>query len=435
MNFQPIFYFPVLAIPVMLLLYFSGPLSAAGLAAIVSLVGILGVMFSAESLFSRSDIGAQAAPVIFFLQMVWLWALFWVAEKLIELRDLEKHQLQEDGEKLELEILDYQKEQKELEKFATGLEERIARYSQLREFTDQLAGIVKLKDIQCKTQESVRKIFSGDYELRINLDFLSFPNAPLKEDALSEWGVRHKIPLLISDSSEDLRFPPHKLPPDCSLMSCPIEREDFIVGHLTVRTDLPKKWKDEDLRFLSDISNIVSIAVANAVYYEKVESLAVHDSLTGLYVRYRFDERVEEEFARAKASGSSLSLILFDLDHFKHINDKWGHLEGDRVLKTVAEIVINQTRETDFCARFGGEEIAVLMPHTQIRNSFAIADRIRKMVESTPVGPEKIHVTMSGGVAALKASMKSPQDFIEAADRALYQAKDSGRNKLVKVES
>lgn len=434
MSFQPIFYFPVLAIPVMLLLYFSGPLSAAGLTLLVTLIGLIGVIFSAEGLFSGTSIGEQAAPVIFSLQMVWLWALFWISEKLIELRDLEKHQLQEDGEKLELAILDYQKEQKEIEKFATGLEERIARYSQLREFTDQLAGIVKLKEIQLKTEDSVRKIFSGDYELKISLEFLSFPNVPNKDDALSEWVVRHKAPLLVSDSSQDLRFPSKKLPLESSLMSCPIEREDFIVGHLTVLSELPKKWKEEDLRFLSDISNIVSIAVANAVYYEKVESLAVHDSLTGLYVRYRFDERVEEEFARAKAAESPLSLILFDLDHFKHINDKWGHLEGDLVLKTVADIVLKQTRETDFCARFGGEEIAVLMPHTHLKNSYSIAERIRKTVEAAVIGTEKIRVTMSGGVAVLKPSMKTPQNFIEAADRALYEAKDSGRNRLVKVD-
>jgi diguanylate cyclase (GGDEF)-like protein len=231
-----------------------------------------------------------------------------------------------------------------------------------------------------------------------------------------------------------LRFPVHKVRQNASILSCPIERENLIVGHLTLETDLPRKWKDEDLRFLSDIANIVSVGVANAVYYEKVESLAVHDSLTDLYVRYRFDERVEEEFARARASGSPLSLILFDLDHFKNVNDQWGHQAGDMVLKSVAEIVLGQTRETDFCARYGGEEIAVLMPRTQIKNSYLIAERIRKTVESHSTGPDKVQVTLSGGVTTLLPSMKSPQNFIESADQALYQAKDGGRNRLVKVE-
>lgn len=434
MNFQPLFYFPILAVPIVLLLYFSGPLSAAGLTLLASLIGTIGVIFSAEGFFSGNGIGEKSAPVIFFLQMAWLWALFWVSEKLIELRDMEKHRLEEEGENLELSMLDYQKEQKELENICAGLEERISRYSQLRAFTDDLAGTLKLKDVQKQTEDSVRKIFAGESDILVRLDFLNFPNVSLKGYPLSEWVVRHRIPLLILDSTQDLRFPAHKVRQNASIISCPIERENLIVGHLTLETDLPRKWKDEDLRFLSDIANIVSVGVANAVYYEKVESLAVHDSLTNLYVRYRFDERVEEEFARARASGSPLSLILFDLDRFKNVNDQWGHLAGDMVLKSVAEIVLAQTRETDFCARYGGEEIAILMPRTQIKNSYLIAERIRKTVESHSTGPEKVQVTISGGVATLLPSMKSPQDFIESADQALYQAKDAGRNRLVKAE-
>ncbi len=435
MDFQPILYFPLLAIPMVLLLYFSGPLSAAGLAILASLFGTIGVIFSAEGLFSGNGIAERTAPLIYFLQMVWLWGIFWISEKLIEQRDLEKHRLQEDSEHLELSMLDYQKEQKELEKFSVGLEERISRYSQLREFTDALAGIIKIREVQDQTEDSVRKIFSGDSDVRVRMELLSFPNVAFKDNPLSEWVVSHRTPLLISDSSQDLRFPIDKLKSGVSVISCPIEREDFIVGHLTIEADLPKKWREEDLRFLSDISNIVSIAVANAVYYEKVESLAVHDSLTGLYVRYRFDERVEEEFARAKAAGSALSLILFDLDYFKNVNDRWGHLEGDLVLKTVSEIVLKQTRETDFCARYGGEEIAVLMPLTQVKNSHAIAERIRKTIEAAVIGQHGIRITLSGGVTMIRPEMMSPQDFIESADQALYLAKAQGRNRLVKVES
>src|SRR3989338_660319 len=207
MDFQPIFYFPLLAIPIILLLYFSGPLSAAGLAIFASLIGTIGVIFSVEGIFSGRGLAEKATPIIFFLQMIWLWALFWISEKLIELRDLEGHRLQEDGEKLELSMLDYQKDQKELEKFCSGLEDRISRYSQLRAFTDDLAGTVKLKDVQNRTEESVRKIFAGEFEVQARLVFLSFPNVPLKEDPLSEWVVRHRNPLLISDPSGALRFP------------------------------------------------------------------------------------------------------------------------------------------------------------------------------------------------------------------------------------
>ena len=186
------------------------------------------------------------------------------------------------------------------------------------------------------------------------------------------------------------------------------------------------------MRFLSDISNIVSLSIANAVYYEKIETLAVKDSLTGLFVRYRFDERVEEEFSRSKVSGSPLSLVMFDIDHFKQVNDKWGHPVGDVVLRAVSKTIMDQTRETDFCARYGGEEIAVLMPLTGISNCHRIAERIRKKIEEEKIGDQKIAVTISGGITTVNPDMKTVHDFIESADRALYQAKNDGRNRLVK---
>src|SRR3989344_1545421 len=192
-----IYYFPLLAVPIVLLLYFSGPLSAAGLTIFASLIGTVAIIFSAEGFFSGTSIGEKAAPIIFILQTVWLWVVFWVSEKLIEQRDMEKHHLQEESENLEMSMLDYQREQKELEKFSTSMEERISRYSLLRAFTDDLAGIVKIRDVQRQTEESVRKIFAGDPEIRAHMDLLSFPNTPLKEDALSEWVVRHRIPRLV----------------------------------------------------------------------------------------------------------------------------------------------------------------------------------------------------------------------------------------------
>ena len=101
MEFQYLFYFPLLAVPIVLLLYFSGPLSAAGLTIIASLIGTIGVIFTAEGLFSGIGVAEKMTPVIFALQMLWLWSLFWISEKLIELRDLEKHRLQEEAETLE----------------------------------------------------------------------------------------------------------------------------------------------------------------------------------------------------------------------------------------------------------------------------------------------------------------------------------------------
>jgi diguanylate cyclase (GGDEF)-like protein len=150
-------------------------------------------------------------------------------------------------------------------------------------------------------------------------------------------------------------------------------------------------------------------------------------------VRYRFDERIQEEFGRAKASRSPLSLLMLDIDLFKQVNDRWGHLGGDKVLHEVSQAILSQTRETDFCARYGGEEIAVLMPLTATDNALAIAERIRRKVESEPIGPDGIRVTISGGIAAVTDDMAEPDDLVAAADQALYAAKNQGRNRVVTV--
>ena len=155
------------------------------------------------------------------------------------------------------------------------------------------------------------------------------------------------------------------------------------------------------------------------------------DSLTGLFVRYRFDERAEEEFARARSGGVGLALLILDIDHFKQVNDRWGHPTGDQVLKSVAQVVMNQSRETDFCARYGGEEIAVLMPLTDVDKALPIAERIRRKVEDTLMGSQKIRVTVSGGVAAVQPSTKRMGEVVQAADQALYRAKKEGRNRIV----
>ena len=137
----------------------------------------------------------------------------------------------------------------------------------------------------------------------------------------------------------------------------------------------------------------------NSLLYEKVEQLAEKDSLTGLFVRYRFDERADELFARASVTDTPLSLLIVDLDHFKQVNDQWGHLSGDIVLRQVAETILEKSREIDFCARYGGEEMAVLMPSTSLESAFQFADRVREAVSDLSIGPDKIRVTFSGGVA------------------------------------
>ncbi len=418
----PYTYFLFFSIPIVLLLYFSGPLQSAGVAAIASLIGTGAIIFNAGSFLT-------GLPFIYLLETGWFWLIFWITGKLIESADLETHRMQEDMEKLEVKCSGYEQEGGRLQALCEMLKHQIYRYSQLRSFTEELGSSIQIKDIEIKVDFFLKKFFGRNMDLKVALNYFGAPNDPGDQDQIGDWIVKNRIPLLVTDLTEDARFRVAK-GHNGSLMCAPIERENSVVGTLNVESVKPEQWKEQDLRFFSDLSSVVNLALSNAVYYEKVESLAVKDSLTQLFVRKRFDERIEEEFARARAVGSNLTLLMLDIDHFKKVNDRFGHLVGDQVLKFVAEAVTKQTRETDFCARYGGEEIAVLMPLTSLENAYQISERIREKVMEGRIGAPGVSVTISGGIASIQSYMRGPVQLVESADRALYKSKEGGRNRI-----
>ena len=169
---------------------------------------------------------------------------------------------------------------------------------------------------------------------------------------------------------------------------------------------------------------------------ERMSRLIQFDDKTGLYNFRFFMERLHEEFKRARRYGNRLTLAMFDIDHFKGVNDRYGHPAGDRVLKEFGEIMVNSSRETDLIARYGGEEFVALLPQTTAVHGQRLAERIRRGTEgfrfrgSDDTGPV-IRITVSAGVATypLNDRIQRPEDLIKAADDALYRAKGSGRNR------
>lgn len=158
--------------------------------------------------------------------------------------------------------------------------------------------------------------------------------------------------------------------------------------------------------------------------------MSQQDPLTGVANRRCFDYRVASEFLRARRFGRNLSVVTLDIDHFKRINDHWGHAVGDRVLKKLCESVQSELREVDLLARVGGEEFTVLMPDTNLDGAFQLAERLRLcvMAQELTEGEDVIRFTASFGVAALGPEDKSADDALKRADVALYAAKAAGRN-------
>ncbi len=159
---------------------------------------------------------------------------------------------------------------------------------------------------------------------------------------------------------------------------------------------------------------------------------AVIDGLTELYNHYYFQSILSENFASARRHGQPLSLVLIDIDHFKRFNDTWGHQVGDLVLKEVAQVIKSSCRGGDTVARYGGEEIAVILPMAQNHKAEIVAERVRKAIENHRIshGDEQLSVTISLGLAIFDATIADKDELIRRADEALYRSKAQGRNRL-----
>ena len=166
-------------------------------------------------------------------------------------------------------------------------------------------------------------------------------------------------------------------------------------------------------------------------YHEEIYRLTTVDGLTQIFNKRYFLDTLEREISRCHRYGRELSLIMLDIDHFKQVNDSFGHLAGDYVLKQIASVIHSKIRREDVFARYGGEEFAVLLPEVGRDKAFVTAEKIRKLVEKHHFRFEEqdIPVTVSCGVASLTADARDAQEFIKQSDAKLYEAKNAGRNK------
>ena len=167
-------------------------------------------------------------------------------------------------------------------------------------------------------------------------------------------------------------------------------------------------------------------------YHEEIYRLMTVDGLTQVYNRRYFNEALEREFNRSKRYARALSLVAFDIDHFKRVNDTHGHLAGDNLLRQIANAVKPRLRREDIFARTGGEEFGILLPEIALEGARTTAEKVRRIVEATPLKYEQqvIPCTVSLGVALLGDAELTPEDLYKRADEQLYAAKQAGRNRV-----
>ena len=192
------------------------------------------------------------------------------------------------------------------------------------------------------------------------------------------------------------------------------------IEHIIRDFDVPEENKMEVIKQINYI-------------YTRTKYLSITDELTGLSNRRCFDNTLEKEFLRALRYNNNLTLVMFDIDHFKTVNDTYGHPCGDYILKEVANAALQTFRKTDTVFRFGGEEFVVILTETDIKQSEIPLERFRKTIETLDLTyqNQQINITVSIGACQLDKSIGNKEEFLQKADNALYDAKNSGRNKVV----
>lgn len=217
----------------------------------------------------------------------------------------------------------------------------------------------------------------------------------------------------------------------------PLIGEKALLGCVVAHSNAEKLSKKE-IEYLEQLTTQSSMTIQRANVYAEVLKHATLDALTGLNNRRQFEVRLRQEYASAKRQHKNLCSIMLDIDFFKKVNDTYGHAAGDCVLKTVAHKIKKSLRESDIPSRYGGEEFSILLPYTKLEEAYAVAERLRRSVESAPVDFREdenteavsINVTISIGVYQFSET-DTPEDLYLKADKALYKAKTTGRNKVV----
>lgn len=393
--------------------------------------------------------------VPFFVMSSIGWGLLRIKEEIDRSHLLKLEKLEED-----LNLLSNEIERKK--SYIKSLEEKLGSYSRLKEVAEGLSTVLSLNDINELIIEYALKmlkkggrafLFLVDVErqeLRLSAskdaqwasrvnhvrDRTSNVVKAKKGDPFDRWVLKYRKPLIIEDVTKDFRFPTESVEEAkaffLSLISSPLVSENRVIGLL--RTDNAKEctYTQEDLRLLDIISDLGAVAIQNALLYSRTQELAIRDGLTGLFLHRYFMERLKEEIERAARSKANLSLLMLDIDHFKDYNDKYGHMAGDLVLKYIARKLKSMTKDGDILARYGGDEMALLLFGADEVAAVKEAEAIRKRLTLEPfiLRKKELGVTISIGLSSYPQDAMLEDELLKKADERLYKAKSKGRNNI-----
>ncbi len=257
------------------------------------------------------------------------------------------------------------------------------------------------------------------------------------EEELAAWVLENKKPIRYTRGQKDKSLAAFSrkegmLGSVQSFILVPLLVGENVLGVIRLNSQHPDTYQEYDQDVLTTLANQTAMALENALMVQQIRDMATKDGLTGVFNHRYFQEKLEEEITKADRYNKDLSLALLDVDHFKKFNDNFGHQEGDRVLRTVSEIIQTTIRsKIDTVARYGGEEFAIILPEADGNVGKELAERIRKNIEShlfEKDGKSLYRVNVSIGISSYPFDSRDQKVLIQLADRALYEAKAGGRN-------
>lgn len=247
--------------------------------------------------------------------------------------------------------------------------------------------------------------------------------------------IETRQPLLLNDTYEaysDFRTIQHASHIR-SWMGVPLLVRNQIIGLLAIDSREINHFTQDDIQLASAFASQVAVAIENARLFDEVQQLAITDGLTGVYNHRYFMELAQSEFERARRYKRHLSAMMFDIDHFKIVNDTYGHPFGDKVLQAIADLCMEKLREADPIARYGGDEFIALIVEAGASSAQKVGERLRRGVEQMTINApdHQTHITVSVGISGLTRTVPDLATLIARADQALYAAKQQGRNRVV----
>lgn len=322
------------------------------------------------------------------------------------------------------------------------LRRRASMLETLRQITLTMTASLELSEVLSHILESVDRLLQGNLENahiflhedgQLHFGAARFRGRPQHEpfttprpDGLTARVARQGRPIVVLNTASDPLFAPWPAWRG-SILGLPLKIGERVVGVMNIAHRYPNAFGTEELQMLQLLADQAAIAIENARLHRLVTDQAVTDELTRLPNRRALDARLEEEIQRARRYGGHFSVMMLDLNGFKHINDHFGHPVGDRVLRQIAARMRRALRESDFLARYGGDEFAIILPQSDAEAARAVARKISDTISGTPLDlPDSSStlLTLGIGVACYPQHGETAAELLRAADSALYVAKD-----------